>query len=220
MSIWGPLLSAGGSFLGGILGGGSSTNPYQGLYDQAGQYSDELRQLLKQRFSAAEGILADRTKQVMGDFARAESSIKTIGRQGRKDILNREKQGVAAANASMQKRGLYQTTATDGVQRGVRADTTRSLNRFNESIGSLQAQAAARTGAARTGLLGSEASIQTQRFGAESNTLQTLIAQLLNQSNQGTQSWQAGRAAGAASGSKLGGQIGGMIPGLIGSLFG
>lgn len=76
------------------------------------------------------------------------------GEVGTRNIMDIYKQNVAGTNQNLVSRGLYNTTALEGAQRGVMSDSTRALAELNAALSQQQSQLAIGQGQAQAGIYG------------------------------------------------------------------
>jgi hypothetical protein len=129
--------------------------------------------------------------------------VNQLGRAGQQQILDREKQQLAAGGAGLRARGLGNTSLYEGMRRGVGADTNRALSEHGERVTGM-----------RVGARGQLSDFMRQRTAAETGLALAEAEPIQNRTNLYHQ-LQLARLERATGGSNFGSILGG-----IGSIAG
>ena len=103
-----------------------------GLWDQAKAAQDATLQ--KGLFVQEQAV-----PQLQLGFQKALGEAQAFGHDARQEALNRETQSVADVQQGLAQRGLYNSAIGAQAQRGIQADTNRTLTGIGESVAGLKA---------------------------------------------------------------------------------
>lgn len=136
----------------------------------------QLKPQIAGQYGLAQGYQQKALKSIDEGYGAAGRDVARLGQTTQRQIMDRETANLGGAAQSLASRGLYNTTILENTNRGVMADTNRSLSELTSVIGQMQA-----------GLATGKANAQANVFGGMSGVSQNyanLLAQLgLGQAN-------------------------------------
>ena len=137
---------------------------------KAGAFFDQGRKMLlnqmtqqNQDYLTSESLLKSLQSQIASGYGAARGDLARAGSTAKSDILGQQKQQLGGAAQSLTSRGLYNTTALEGAQRGIHADTSRALASVDESVGNLLSGLRQNQTSAQLGATSALASFYPQR---------------------------------------------------------
>lgn len=122
---------------------GEHSSAADGALDTLGQYADQSRSLLSGadvpgQYSGRESSLLDRQDAVTEQYGQREQSIRSLfdglGEQAAADIDERFDNQLGGVRSGAVRRGLFNTTVLNNLERGVNEDRSQELRRLAESL--------------------------------------------------------------------------------------
>jgi hypothetical protein len=212
----GQLIQAGGSLLGGLIGGdggaGDAFAMNQALVRKIleGYREQSVRNELAYR--EARQLYGERTDQVLADIGRAEAQLQGSSREAQRGVAARGAQTQGAVTQNLTSRGLGNSTIAANAQRGIASDVSRGIAGIQQQEGAGLANLNMQRAGVRAGLLGDQAELPIRQFQSGYGVARDRLGYLGDLTYQGNQ--------GPGLGSQLGGAIGGIPGGLLARLFG
>lgn len=161
-----------------------------------------LGQQIASAKGASKASLMKALQSIEGGFGRAGESLAMQGALGSKAILDRERVAQGNNVQSMMNRGMYGTTVTDSVNRGITSDTNQSLSQLQSMLAQIGSNIEIGRGQAIAGAYGDLA-------GVDQNYSQLMLSLGLGKLSA-TQNVQYGKQGGALPGIlNIAGQVAG-----------
>ena len=161
-----------------------------------------LGQMLNQSKASSKASLLKALGAIDQGYGKAGQTLAAQGALGTKSILDNETRAKSSNAQSMINRGLYGTTVTDAVDRGITSDTNQSLAELNTMLAQIGSNIDISKGQAQASAFGDLASV-------DQNFAQLMLSLGLGQLGA-TQNVQYGKQGGALPGLlNIGGQLAG-----------
>ncbi len=204
--MWGQLLSTGLSVGGGLLGsalGGAGDRRAARRARQAneGRYRQALG-LAREQEHLTSLAVNQYLQQIGRSTSEANRAIDTGVATAKRDTNEQAQQAGAASDASLQQRGLYNTTTKEASDRDINVQRQRGLERIDIAGGQARSQVAQQQGQA-----------QLVAADAQNQAAQRIIDIIAGRQDVATMT------GGAAAGGRAGGALGGLLGNILGGLF-
>lgn len=119
-------------FLDGLLGGGSN--------QAKNKLANFMQQQQAMNYALAGKQMQGQLNDINTGYAGAMGNVGLGAGQAKQSVMDMQKMGLGAADQQAMNRGLYNTTAGQGMRRGVYADAARQMGQINSDLAQRMAQ--------------------------------------------------------------------------------